>query len=256
MSTDINFQIATGVWRYTQQEEALLKSKLSKDNLKKLADIAAKAKAITPEPARYELPKLPRGPSQTVRELIGAKDDKALEGREYEKLVLDLYDAMHGPRKPRLVSKTVPPKLKKGLKPGSVVIILKGIYTGRRAVFLKQCKSGELLLTGPSTVNKVPLTRISQKYVIVTSTTIPMDGVNVSSIDDTYFKVSGRKRSREVFLQEQKDQAQPVDPAKEKTQSEVDAAVLKNVEKVELMKDYLRHRFIVSKSMAPHRMKF
>ena len=58
-------------------------------------------------------------------------------------------------------------------------------------VVLKSLASGNLLVTGPYSVNGVPLRRVNQAYVIATSTKISLDGVN-ANIDDSFFKSARR----------------------------------------------------------------
>ncbi|GAB2278112.1 60S ribosomal protein L6 [Dionaea muscipula] len=83
-------------------------------------------------------------------------------------------------------------------------------FMGKRVVFLKQLPSGLLLVTGPYRINGVPLRRVSQAYVIATSTKVDISGVNVKKFEDKFFSEKSDKKKNEKDANEFFDSEKPV----------------------------------------------
>ncbi|XP_058791081.1 large ribosomal subunit protein eL6 [Phymastichus coffea] len=152
--------------------------------------------------------------------------------------------------------------LRQTLVPGTILILLAGPHKGKRVVFLKQLKSGLLLVTGPFLINACPLRRINQIYVIATSTRIDMSGVKLPEhINDQYFKRKRDKRAKkeegDIFAKKQ-EKYQPSEQ-KKSDQKIIDQlvveAIKKNTDKKALFA-YLASMFGLRSSQYPHRMKF
>ena len=166
------------------------------------------------------------------------------------------------PRKVNESKKPKPTRLRKTIVPGTVLIILAGRFKGRRVVFLKQLPSGLLLVTGPYKINGVPLRRVNQAYVIATSTKVDVSGVNVASIDDTYFakhKQRKQKNSQDMFFErsnELTEEDKKRISEKKSKQVEFDKPLIGNIKKVELLGKYLTTRFTLRDNQKPHEMRF
>jgi len=183
----------------------------------------------------------------------GQRTIKPKESRLYpvEKVCIPL------PR--RSVAATV--KLRANITPGTVLILLSGRFRGKRVVFLKQLKSGLLLVTGPYKLNGVPLRRVNQAYVIATSTKIDLATLNLdlTKYSDDYFKKPAQEKKKkseaEFFTADDKKKVK-IAANRVTDQKEVDGKLIAKVKSTPSLKHYLGARFSLTQGQYPHDIKF
>jgi len=172
-----------------------------------------------------------------------------------------------------------PARLRKSIRPGTILILLAGRFRGSRVVFLKQLKSGLLLVTGPFKINGVPIRRVNQAYVIATSTRVDISGIKFDDkFNDKYFrptkkkaeKKPAEKKEKEAKKEEKKDKKDKkkkeapakkekkpkVEASRVEDQKALDALLIPKIKKVPLLKKYLRSKFSLKKGQHPHLLKF
>ncbi|GAX21646.1 large subunit ribosomal protein L6e [Fistulifera solaris] len=151
-----------------------------------------------------------------------------------------------------------PPRIRKSITPGTVVIILAGRFRGKRVVCLKLLESGLLLVSGPYKINGVPLRRVNPAYVIATSTKIDVSQVDVSSITDEFFSrdKDEKKEGEQEFFAGDAPKPAVVSEQRKAEQKKVDDVLLKIVGSTEMLEGYLAARFTLSSNDKPHNMKF
>lgn len=150
-------------------------------------------------------------------------------------------------------------KLKTGIEPGSVLILLAGRFRGKRVVFLKQLDSGLLLVTGPFKVNGVPIRRVNQAYVIATSTKLDIADVKIDEkLNDAYFKKekAAKNKAEAAFFSESMEKKSHPE-SKVADQKALDKSIIAAVKKAgPTMAKYLAASFSLSKGDRPHALKF
>jgi large subunit ribosomal protein L6e len=174
-----------------------------------------------------------------------------------------------------------PTRLRKSITPGTILIMLAGVYAGKRVVFLKQMASGLLLVTGPFKLNGVPLRRVNQRYVIATSTKVDIAAVKIpDTVDDKMFKAHKKQKARKMGPQKpkektllatkpgttgasaaDKEKASAADrekqmEARKQLQKTLDEPIIAKIEASKHMKEYISSMFTLKKGQYPHEMIF
>lgn len=115
-----------------------------------------------------------------------------------------------------------------------------------------------MLVSGPFKINGVPLRRVNARYVIATSTKVAVDSVDVSKYNVAYFareKGSKIKKSEADFFNDVIPQKE-IKAERVADQKTVDAALLAEVKKTPMLKQYLSSSFTLSSGEKPHLLKF
>mmetsp|Transcript_3958 Transcript_3958/g.5560 ORF Transcript_3958/g.5560 Transcript_3958/m.5560 type:complete len:189 (-) Transcript_3958:842-1408(-) len=156
-----------------------------------------------------------------------------------------------------------PTKLRESLSPGTILILLAGRFRGKRVVMLKALDSGLLLISGPYSVNGVPLRRVNPAYVIATSTKIDISSVKLpESLNDDYFKREApakktkKNEQGEFFTADEEPEEIGPSETRKADQVQVDDQLVPIIDQTPMLKSYLGALFTLTKGMKPHEMKF
>ncbi|EEP81056.1 60S ribosomal protein L6-B [Uncinocarpus reesii 1704] len=156
-----------------------------------------------------------------------------------------------------------PAKVRPSLQPGTILILLAGRFRGKRVVLLKHLDQGVLLVTGPFKLNGVPLRRVNARYVIATSLTIDLKGVDSKTLEKAsqpdYFtrEKSAEKKGEEAFFKNgQKPEKKKVASARAADQKAIDQTLLATIKKEPFLGSYLASTFSLRTGDKPHEMKW
>lgn len=147
--------------------------------------------------------------------------------------------------------------MRTSLVPGTILILLAGRFRGKRVVYLKHLEDNTLLVSGPFKVNGVPLRRVNARYVIATSTRISLEGVDTEKFNVNYFareKLTRKQKAESNFFDEQPKKEVAAERVED--QKSVDKALLAQIKKTPLLKQYLAASFSLKSGDKPHLLKF
>jgi len=169
---------------------------------------------------------------------------------------------LNAKRRPKRAVKLMRKNLRPSITPGTVCILLAGVHKGKRVVFLKRLDSGLCLVTGPFKVNRCPIRRVNQIFLIATATKIDVSKVEVPKhINDNYFRRSKpiRSKKEEGDIFGQKTEKYVCTPKKRQDQKALDKQVLSAITQHPDKKSifpYLSTFFGLKNRMYPHVLKY
>lgn len=146
-------------------------------------------------------------------------------------------------------------------------------------VMLKVLDSGLLMITGPFSLNRVPLRRVPGKFVIATSTKIDLSlsDLHLDKYNDKYFehtkdskakknrerrsrmKIGGGENDESIFMEETQKAGNEVPQERKNDQQAVDKAVVQCISKHKenkFLTIYMKSNFCLQFGQYPHLMKF
>lgn len=126
----------------------------------------------------------------------------------------------------------------------------------------KYANNSFFLFSGPYKVNRVPIRRVHQHFVIATSTKLNIDKVAIpATIDDAYFRRQRQRRAKkaegDIFAKKKKTYRPSA--ARKADQITVDKQLLESIKshpERKVLLGYLKARFGLSTGQLPHAMKF
>lgn len=95
-------------------------------------------------------------------------------------------------------------KEKKVIEKGSILILIGNKFNGKKCILLKYSKKGALIVSGPYSINGIPLRRINFKYAIQTDIKIDILGLNTQFLSDKYFDFLKESDKLNSSMQKQK----------------------------------------------------
>ncbi|EFR01526.1 60S ribosomal protein L6-B [Nannizzia gypsea CBS 118893] len=173
------------------------------------------------------------------------------------------YPVEDEPQPKKVRKSIIPAKPRASLQPGTILILLAGRFRGKRVVLLKHLPQGVLLVTGPYKLNGVPLRRVNARYVIATSASVKLTGLDEQTLEKVsqpgYFtagKSTEKKGEEAFFKQGEKPEKKKITSERASDQKAVDSALLATIKKEEFLDSYLASSFSLRKGDRPHEMKW